>query len=270
MQDDQLAFDMLAVLILLSIYLILQPCNAIGAISSAFFNMSSNTTTVSKPQQEEPSLVPEKNSRDVESNLPRHEDCPALPPLDIEAATSTNNTNTGQRKMSGWSAADSCWTSTTVEQSVESSIMDDIDTAIEHESLGKSDIFMEKYNTEAQLLKRSSPSLTSSSTKDKSISDVALSLPALPLPAEDPGRVISMSLVRKIALVLVACLAQFLNLGGMNQTVAPVMVLADYFHIVDYGTLSWFSAAYSMTVGTFILPAGKPQVSRSCFDLTNN
>jgi hypothetical protein len=66
----------------------------------------------------------------------------------------------------------------------------------------------------------------------------------------------AMSSTHKVALILVACLAQFLSLGGMNQTVAPVMVLAKYFNINDYGTLSWFSAAYSMSVGTFILPAG--------------
>jgi MFS family permease len=77
----------------------------------------------------------------------------------------------------------------------------------------------------------------------------------LDFPSADPHEVL-LSNTHKIALVLVACLAQFLNLGGMNQTVAPVMLLADKFHIHDYGTLSWFSAAYSMTAGTFILPAG--------------
>ncbi|KAF2806396.1 MFS general substrate transporter [Mytilinidion resinicola] len=66
-----------------------------------------------------------------------------------------------------------------------------------------------------------------------------------------------MSQGHQIAFVLIVCSAQFLSLGGMNQTVAPVMILAEYFHIHDYGTLSWFSAAYSMTVGTFILPAGR-------------
>jgi hypothetical protein len=66
-----------------------------------------------------------------------------------------------------------------------------------------------------------------------------------------------LSLPHKIAFVVIACLAQFLNLGGMYQTVASLMVLSDYFNIHDYGTLSWFSAAYSLTVGTFILPAGK-------------
>jgi hypothetical protein len=56
-------------------------------------------------------------------------------------------------------------------------------------------------------------------------------------------------------------MAQFLSLGALNQTVAPVMVLADYFNIEDYGTLSWFSASFSMSVGAFILPAGKQNFS---------
>jgi hypothetical protein len=66
-----------------------------------------------------------------------------------------------------------------------------------------------------------------------------------------------MSLIHQIAFIFIACLAQFLSLGAMNQTVAPVLVLAKYFDVHDYGNLSWFSAAYSMTVGTFILPAGR-------------
>jgi hypothetical protein len=193
------------------------------------------------------------------STHPRYEECPSLPPLDIEAATSTKV----QQHMSEWSVTDTCWTPTAIEKSVESSIMEP-NTAIDCTSLEKENLYLEKHNTAAQpFVERSSSSLKPSSNSSKSISSGILPFPALPLPVEDPGRVVSMSLFRKIALILVACLAQFLNLGGMNQTVAPVMVLADYFGIRDYGTLSWFSAAYSMTVGTFILPAGKPHVSYS-------
>lgn len=75
-----------------------------------------------------------------------------------------------------------------------------------------------------------------------------------PEPSQPPSK--SMSRPHTIAFVLVTCCAQFLSLCSMNQTVAPVILLAKYFNIFDYGTLSWFSAAYSMTVGTFILPAG--------------
>ncbi|KAF2264733.1 MFS general substrate transporter [Lojkania enalia] len=66
-----------------------------------------------------------------------------------------------------------------------------------------------------------------------------------------------MSKSREILFIFITCIAQFLSLSALNQTVAPVMVLAKNFHIEDYGTLSWFSASYSMSVGTFILPAGR-------------
>lgn len=88
-------------------------------------------------------------------------------------------------------------------------------------------------------------------------SDSSHSIPSPPVEQLDVPVEPLLSFPHKVAFIIVACLAQFLNLGGMNQTVASVMVLSDYFHIHDYGTLSWFSAAYSLTVGTFILPAGK-------------
>jgi len=80
--------------------------------------------------------------------------------------------------------------------------------------------------------------------------------PTPPVSAEIP-KPLTMSSLHTIAFVIITCSAQFLSLCGMNQTVAPVMILAEYFDIADYGTLSWFSAAYSLTVGTFILPAGE-------------
>ena len=70
----------------------------------------------------------------------------------------------------------------------------------------------------------------------------------------------SMSKPHQVAFIAIVCLAQFLSLAGLNQTVAPVLALARYFHIEDYGTLSWLSASYSLSVGTFILPAGMSSV----------
>ncbi|PSN65998.1 MFS general substrate transporter [Corynespora cassiicola Philippines] len=62
---------------------------------------------------------------------------------------------------------------------------------------------------------------------------------------------------REFAFIFITCIAQLLSLSALNQTVAPVIVLAKFFDIEDYGTLSWFSASFSMSVGTFILPAGR-------------
>ncbi|KAK0622500.1 major facilitator superfamily-domain-containing protein [Immersiella caudata] len=74
---------------------------------------------------------------------------------------------------------------------------------------------------------------------------------AAPAPPSVHGR------LHEAIFVFVLSLAQFLSLAAMNQTVAPLMILCEFFDIHDYGNLSWFSAAYSMTAGTFILPAGR-------------
>lgn len=76
-----------------------------------------------------------------------------------------------------------------------------------------------------------------------------------PLPSLQPDQ--SMTRAREVAFIFITCIAQFLSLSALNQTVAPVMVLGDYFHAENYGALSWFSASFSMSVGTFILPAGE-------------
>ena len=59
-----------------------------------------------------------------------------------------------------------------------------------------------------------------------------------------------------IAFIFITCISQFPSLSALNQTVSPVLILAQAFGVEDYGKLSWFSASYSMSVGTFILPAG--------------
>ena len=76
--------------------------------------------------------------------------------------------------------------------------------------------------------------------------------PVVPLP-ESPV----MSSKQKVAFIFITCIAQFLSLSALCQTVAPVILLGRHFNIDNYGELSWFTAAFSMTVGTFILPAGE-------------
>jgi hypothetical protein len=159
-------------------------------------------------------------------------------PSDIEAAMGAA-TSLDKRTWTGYQSSETLWTEAAVEKSQASTFIDrDNDSKFSHSV---------------------APSLRDIHTSHSGISQVAMindekvpSVPSLPT-ASGP----SLSFPHQIALVVVCCLAQFLNLGAMNQTVAPVMILADYFDIRDYGTLSWFSAAYSMCVGTFILPAGE-------------
>ncbi|GAB7341496.1 hypothetical protein MBLNU457_7722t2 [Dothideomycetes sp. NU457] len=65
------------------------------------------------------------------------------------------------------------------------------------------------------------------------------------------------NLPHEIVFVILVCLAQFLALGGLSQTVAPQSLIGAAFNVTDLGTISWYTAAFSLTVGTFILPAGR-------------
>jgi MFS family permease len=45
--------------------------------------------------------------------------------------------------------------------------------------------------------------------------------------------------------------------AGLAQSIAPLHVIGSSFGVMETSVLSWLPAAYSLTVGTFILPAGK-------------
>jgi hypothetical protein len=65
------------------------------------------------------------------------------------------------------------------------------------------------------------------------------------------------SQIHEYAFIFNVCIAQLFSLASLAQTVAPLPIIANYFNNHDPGQLSWFTAAYSLTVGTFILPAGE-------------
>ncbi|KAI3488071.1 hypothetical protein L1887_47949 [Cichorium endivia] len=65
------------------------------------------------------------------------------------------------------------------------------------------------------------------------------------------------SLPREIAFVLMICLAQFLSLASLAQSIAPMEIIGRSFGLVSEAELSWFPASFSLTYGTFILPAGR-------------
>ncbi|KAG0646833.1 Drug resistance [Hyphodiscus hymeniophilus] len=66
-----------------------------------------------------------------------------------------------------------------------------------------------------------------------------------------------MSLPHEIAFVAVICMAQLLTQTGLSMALSPLFIIGDSFGVHADGDLSWFAAAYSLTVGTFILPAGR-------------
>ena len=67
----------------------------------------------------------------------------------------------------------------------------------------------------------------------------------------------SFSTLHEIAFVFIICMAQFLALAGLAQSIAPLHIIGNDFGISNPGELSWYPAAFSLTVGTFILPAGR-------------
>lgn len=57
--------------------------------------------------------------------------------------------------------------------------------------------------------------------------------------------------------ILTVCSAQFLSLASLAQTISPLLIIGNDLNIQNPGQLAWFTASYSMTLGTFIIPAGK-------------
>jgi len=56
--------------------------------------------------------------------------------------------------------------------------------------------------------------------------------------------------------IATVCSAQFLSLASLAQTISPLLIIGDSLNVQSPGQLAWFTAAYSMTLGTFIIPAG--------------
>lgn len=67
----------------------------------------------------------------------------------------------------------------------------------------------------------------------------------------------SFSLLHEIVFVAIISSAQLLTQAALAQSIAPLHVIGDSFNTTNPGQLAWFPAGYSLTVGTFILPAGR-------------
>lgn len=67
----------------------------------------------------------------------------------------------------------------------------------------------------------------------------------------------AVSLPREVLVVALICLAQFMTQVALGQVLSILHVIGDDFGITDAGVLSWLIAGYSLTVGTFILLAGR-------------
>ena len=67
----------------------------------------------------------------------------------------------------------------------------------------------------------------------------------------------TLPLGKEILFVGLVCCAQFTTQTGLGQCLAILHVIGDHYGLSNPGELSWLIAAYSLTVGTFILLAGR-------------
>ena len=67
----------------------------------------------------------------------------------------------------------------------------------------------------------------------------------------------TLPLGREILFVGLVCCAQFTTQAGLGQCLAILHVIGDHYGLSNPGELSWLIAAYSLTIGTFILLAGR-------------
>lgn len=66
-----------------------------------------------------------------------------------------------------------------------------------------------------------------------------------------------MPLWREVVFVGVVASAQFVTQAGLGQVIPIINVIGAHYNLHNGGELSWLLAAYSLTVGTFILVAGR-------------
>lgn len=85
---------------------------------------------------------------------------------------------------------------------------------------------------------------------DKEAGSEEASLP--PSPARP-----SISAFREILFVAVICSSNIFTQASVGLTIAPLKIIGEGLGVSNPGGLSWFVAAYSLTVGTFILIAGR-------------
>lgn len=62
---------------------------------------------------------------------------------------------------------------------------------------------------------------------------------------------------REIMFLAVIILAQVLTLAGLSQALVPQHIIGGSFPDTNPGSLAWYSAAYGLTSGSFVLPSGR-------------
>ena len=72
---------------------------------------------------------------------------------------------------------------------------------------------------------------------------------------DSPGR--SMSQLHEMVFVIVLCFTQLITQSQLGSVLVPLQLIGESFENNSVGERSWFCAAYSLTVGCFVLVAGQ-------------
>lgn len=65
------------------------------------------------------------------------------------------------------------------------------------------------------------------------------------------------SATREVFFLAVIILAQALTMAGLSQALIPQHIIGASFPDTNQGSLAWYSAAYGLTSGSFVLPSGR-------------
>ena len=104
----------------------------------------------------------------------------------------------------------------------------------------------------------SSPAIDAVPHDPEKASSSGLSASNPPEASPAPPRTnVPVSKAREMALVFLVCNVQLVVLSGLGQAMAIELVIAEWFHQADPAGIAWYSAAFSLTVGTFILVMGR-------------
>ena len=72
-----------------------------------------------------------------------------------------------------------------------------------------------------------------------------------------PSNAQPLTLIHEIVFLIIIWSSQLLTTAGLGIGLAPLHIIGEHYGVENPGLRSWYVAAFSLTVGTFILPAGR-------------
>ena len=76
-------------------------------------------------------------------------------------------------------------------------------------------------------------------------------------PTSSDSLPLDIPIYHEVLFIIVVVMAQFMAFAGLGQAIAPMQYIAQDLDVTDPSQQAYFAAAYSMTLGTFILISGR-------------